>query len=285
MKISKNNPVEEVFLTEEILDDNHVLKKILQIVGARKIVLDVGCSYGYLAKMLEKRECVVTGIDINADAAKIAEKYCDRVQVVDLDIVDLKDLFSQSQFDVVIFGDILEHLKYPHRILESTREILKEGGYAIASIPNVAHGAVRLALLQGKFEYTPLGILDRTHLRFFTRKTIEELFEKAGYTIEFIDTTKLDIFSASSLLPSFDSDRVSASLLNQIKKDPDADTCQFLIKASPLPLQKREGLLGEKLEKTVQELENLKSIFKELENSKTWKLFNFFKKFKQKIGL
>jgi len=73
----------------------------------------------------------------------------------------------------------LEHLRNPWRVLEETQQLLKSEGYIVVSIPNIAHGAIRLALLQGRFEYTELGILDNTHLRFFTRKTVEQLFERS----------------------------------------------------------------------------------------------------------
>ena len=76
-------------------------------------------------------------------------------------------------------GDVLEHLKDPWAILGNIKENLKPDGYVVASIPNIAHGAIRLALLEGRFDYTSLGILDDTHLRFFTRESIFELFRKS----------------------------------------------------------------------------------------------------------
>jgi 2-polyprenyl-3-methyl-5-hydroxy-6-metoxy-1,4-benzoquinol methylase len=216
------------------LDEHQSLQKIIDLVGLKKNVVDFGCASGYLAEFLLEKDCSVTGIDINEKAAKLAQNYCRRVIVADLDHQPLSHLFNEEQlFDVAVFGDVLEHLRNPWTILRETLGLLNSQGYVIASIPNIAHGAIRLALLAGNFDYQQMGILDNTHLRFFTYKSVIELFETSGYTIESIDRTLLSMFSNSSLLPSLDWDSIDPTLLKKLQTDREIDTLQFIIKARP----------------------------------------------------
>ena len=150
-------------------ETNSSLAKQLGFVGENKSVLEFGCATGYFSRMLSEKGCRVVGVEINSDAAKQAQKYCEEVIVADLDFTPLDKILSQRTFDVAIFGDVLEHLRDPWQILESVRNHLNPGGFVVASIPNIAHGAVRLSLLQGSFNYQQYGILDNTHIRFFTK--------------------------------------------------------------------------------------------------------------------
>lgn len=251
-------------ITAEDLDENSSLKKILRWVGENKHVIDFGCATGYLARLVSSKGCRVTGIEINAKAAKIAEQYCEKVIVADLDFVNLKDVLTETKFDVAVFGDVLEHLRNPWKVLEETKELLKPGGYVIASIPNIAHGAIRLALLQGKFEYTELGILDNTHLRFFTRKTVTELFEHSGYFVDTCEQIKLPIFSGSDLIPHIDKNQVDINVINAIEQDEDADTLQFVLRAFPLSLEGKYSALHQKYSQLPEEYHNCQNQIKEM---------------------
>ena len=169
----------------ERFDEGNGIATMAALVGEGKRVLDLGCASGYVAKLLARRGCEVVGVEINPLAAEEARGSCADVRIADLDQVRLTDLFGDvPRFDVIVCGDILEHLREPFRVLEEARRLLIDGGYIVASIPNVAHGAVRLSLLAGSFDYQDLGVLDATHLRFFTRKSIDELFLGAGFRIE-----------------------------------------------------------------------------------------------------
>lgn len=149
--------------------------------GAR--VLDVGCATGYIAARLAARGCSVTGFERDPRAAAVAEEHCDAVVVGDIEAEADRAALPRG-FDVVLLGDVLEHLVDPWTTLRHVRDLLARGGVAVASIPNVAAWTVRLALLRGRFEYTEMGLLDRTHLRFFTRATAHQLVRGAGFTIE-----------------------------------------------------------------------------------------------------
>ncbi|BAY42650.1 type 11 methyltransferase [Scytonema sp. HK-05] len=246
-------------LSEDELDENHSLKKMFRLVGENKRVIDFGCATGYFAQLLTKKGCQVTGVEINQDAAKIAEQYCEQVIVADLDFVSLTEVLAGQKFDVAVFGDILEHLRNPWKILEETHHLLNPDGYVVASIPNIAHGAIRLSLLQGHFEYTELGILDSTHLRFFTRKTIVDLFERSGYSIGKIDCTKVPVLSDIPLLPHIDKNEFSIELINKIEQDAEADTFQFIIRAFPLSIEGKYAALNEQYSQLRNQLEQSQS--------------------------
>ena len=158
--------------------------------GANRRVLDVGSAHGYLAAALRDRGFRVTGIEANPDLALEAAQYCDELVVADLD-EPLPDF--NEQFDVVLFGDVLEHLKDPLDVLTSLTQNLKPDGIVIVSLPNVANLYVRLHLLMGRFDYQERGILDRTHLRFFTRKTFRQLLDDAGLEVVQLTATPIPL--------------------------------------------------------------------------------------------
>ncbi len=164
--------------------------KLISLCGVNKRVVDFGCWTGLVSKELKKNGCYVLGIELDADAAEKAKAVCDRVVVGDIDDLDLTTALGGERYDVGLFGDIIEHLKDPRGILVQTRELLSPGGYVLVSVPNVAHVSIRLKLLLGEFDYMDAGILDETHLRFFTRKSAVELLECCGYYVDAVDWTE-----------------------------------------------------------------------------------------------
>jgi 2-polyprenyl-3-methyl-5-hydroxy-6-metoxy-1,4-benzoquinol methylase len=156
-------------------------------VGSGKRVLDVGCSSGYLARPLVEHGCTVVGIERDEEAAGAARVVCADVLVGDVETMELP--FEPGSFDVVLCGDLIEHLRDPHAFLARMRPLLREGGLLVLTTPNVANWAVRLGLLFGRWRYTERGILDRTHVHFFTRRTLVEALEGAGYRVVELDYT------------------------------------------------------------------------------------------------
>jgi len=158
-------------------------REIIELVPtSAKRILDLGCGTGELGKALKDRQrCHVTGIELNKEAFKIAEKnldlaFCDNVNRYDPAITNQK-------YDCIVFGDILEHLISPWVVLIKFRKVLTDGGVVVASIPNVGHPSVVAQLERGLFRYELAGILDITHLRFFTKTTTFQLFYKAGLKV------------------------------------------------------------------------------------------------------
>jgi 2-polyprenyl-3-methyl-5-hydroxy-6-metoxy-1,4-benzoquinol methylase len=153
--------------------------------GAR--VLDVGCSSGYLARPLVARGCSVVGIELDERAAAAARTVCEEVLVGDAESMELP--FAPGSFDVVLCGDLVEHLRDPQRFLERVRPLLRDGGRLVLTTPNVANWTIRLGLLFGRWRYTERGILDRTHAHLFTRNTLVETLAAAGYRVLELDFT------------------------------------------------------------------------------------------------
>lgn len=147
--------------------------------------LDVGCWTGNLGKSLvDKKKCVVDGIDFNQDALNEARRRGYReVYSVNFNNENF-DLNINNNYDIIICADVLEHLSSPGMVLEKLKSLLKDDGQIIISIPNIAFIQQRLMLLTGKFSYNPVGgIMDETHLRFFTFESIKQLCLKSGYEI------------------------------------------------------------------------------------------------------
>jgi 2-polyprenyl-3-methyl-5-hydroxy-6-metoxy-1,4-benzoquinol methylase len=154
--------------------------------GHGRRLLDVGSAQGVLAEQFTQRGFEVTCIEGDPNLAALGKDKCHEMIVVDLD----KQLpLLKGQYDVIVYGDILEHLKNPMGVFKGFNEYLKREGTIILSIPNIAHLWVRLNILFGRFEYRERGVLDRTHLRFFTLASFERFVEEAGLAIEYLAST------------------------------------------------------------------------------------------------
>ena len=146
-------------------------------------MLDIGCGAGRLGEAIKARQgAATTGIELDPLAAVLAGQRLDEVVTGDVEQLALD--FAPGSFDAVTCGDILEHLRDPDRLLKRVREWLAPDGCLVASIPNARHHSVVRSLLQGNWTYESAGLLDRTHLRFFTRREIEKLFFRAGFAID-----------------------------------------------------------------------------------------------------
>ena len=208
--------------------ENNTHAFALDMIGQNKRVLEVGCATGYFTKVLAERGCKVIGLEIDPEAALQAEQWAERVVVGDVDNIELWDLVDDESFDVVTFGDVLEHLRDPLAILRKAVTKLKPEGFIVTSLPNVAHGDVRLALLRGSFEYREIGLLDRTHIRFFTRQTVRELLKGAGLVV--VDTRRVIVPLFQTELGVAKEDYPDA-VLDEIRADADCETYQFVMKS------------------------------------------------------
>jgi len=230
--------------------------QVLDLVGTGKRVLDVGCSTGYLAQALAERDNTVTGVEVDPVAAEAARPHLAGLLVADLESIDLVAELGQGNFDVIVFADVLEHLTNPLRVLRQAPALLAEGGSVVVSIPNIAHGAVRLALLQGRFEYRDLGLLDDTHVRFFTRSSVNDLHEQAGLTPVDYRRTVADPFATEIPLDPRD---FPGEVVDRLRDDPDGTTYQFVIRSVPTPARHAGDDLGEELVARNQELEEARA--------------------------
>jgi SAM-dependent methyltransferase len=156
-------------------------------------VLEVGCGTGNTLQWLRKhRKCEwLGGVERYPDAAAQAREKADVVYEGDIEHLDLP--VPKASLDLILCLDVLEHLIDPWRVTSRLRELIRPGGALIISVPNIRNRDIIFPLLfKGKWDYTPAGILDRTHLRFFVRETAIELMESAGLKVDKIHETGLE---------------------------------------------------------------------------------------------
>ncbi|MDA8148217.1 MAG: class I SAM-dependent methyltransferase [Actinomycetota bacterium] len=201
---------------------------MLGMVGFNKSVLEVGCAAGHVTKVLAQRGCTVVGLERDPAAARSAATWARRVVVGDVEDVGTWAELGEERYGAVMLGDVLEHLRDPLAALRRAVGHVAPGGMVVISLPNIAHGDVRMALLRGAFPYRETGLLDRTHLRFFTRETMRELCAEAGLVI--VDTKRV-------VMPLFQTelgvirDDFDQTLIDGILEDPEAETYQFVVQA------------------------------------------------------
>jgi 2-polyprenyl-3-methyl-5-hydroxy-6-metoxy-1,4-benzoquinol methylase len=154
-----------------------------RLVGSGKDVLDVGCGEGFLAAEIQKCGNRVVGVG-ELSEPKCRTALC-RYFSLNLEngLAEVANELGPQSFDVVLFQDVLEHLRDPQRVLSACTGLLRRDGRVLVSVPNVANITVRLELLMGRFQYRPRGILDETHVRFYTRRTARQLLEQNGLTV------------------------------------------------------------------------------------------------------
>lgn len=159
---------------------------LMRLIPRGSRVLELGCASGYLSGYMEQvLGCRVTGIDADPAAISIAAGRSSEVYVADLDMPNaLEPAHASAPYDVLLTAAVLEHLKYPERLLADASRLLVPGGLAIVSLPNIAHWSFRLKLLRGRFDYADYGVLDRTHCRLYTMATGHALLEELGYHVE-----------------------------------------------------------------------------------------------------
>ena len=174
-------------------------REVLDLINERpQTVLELGCGGGTFGHLLKtKYNCTVTGIELFSTAAEKAREVLDQVYNESLDEFDFCKL---GKYDLIVANDILEHLLDPWRVVEQLREHLTDNGMFIASIPNIQNHKILTSLIKGRWDYVDEGILDRTHLRFFTRETAAELFAVNGYSINRIVPLNVDEVSKTNIL-------------------------------------------------------------------------------------
>ncbi len=196
------------------------------------VVVEIGCGTGGLGAAFKARHstCRVYGVELHAASASIAAERLDMVLCGNIDALDLS--FLQGQVDCLVYGDVLEHLVDPWGVLTRHRALLSPHGSVVASIPNVQHWSLLEHLLRGGWTYGDHGILDDTHLRFFTLASIHALFDRAGYSIRstiglLASPTQAATFVAK-LAPALDALGIDPAQLEKT-----TSPLQFLVAASP----------------------------------------------------
>ena len=149
-------------------------------------VVEIGSSSGALARQykLVQPHCHYVGVEIDARYAELSRRFCDRVLVGNIEHMDDSTFGSLFPADAFVFGDVLEHLYDPWAVLKRIRAASEKPIVVVACIPNAQHWSIQANLSVGAFVYQDMGLFDRTHIRWFTRKTIIDLFRATGYEIQ-----------------------------------------------------------------------------------------------------
>ena len=206
--------------------------KICRLIGSDKEVLEVGCAVGHQTNCLVRRlNCRVTGVEVDADAARSAAPYCEQLIVGDIEKGALDQLPAGKLFDVVVFADVLEHLRDPGKLLKKIKSLLRSSGFVVCSVPNIVHASVIFEMANGRFDYQSSGLLDHTHLRFFTRKSIYELFAESGYDVQEIQTSELPPERTEfGTIAITEEDRLFLNYIQQ--HNVDSNVYQYILKAA-----------------------------------------------------
>ncbi len=212
------------------IEGDSTAAKVLRLVGEGKRVLELGTAVGSMTRVLcERFGCTVVGVERDPAMAEQASVWCEKMVVGDLEEMNLADSIGGG-FDVVVAADVLEHLVNPWRCLEQLPVLLNPEGYVVLSVPNVAHNSVIAALLGGRFPYRSKGLLDWTHLRFFTRADLEQMLLSTGLV-----PVVWDQYRISPVTADFDWLWLSlpSVLRSWLVNRDDGDVYQFIVKARP----------------------------------------------------
>lgn len=195
-------------------------------------ILEVGCARGRLGHELKRQDAsrYVAGVERDSDAGQVAKERLDEVFVLDVQ-ADIPPI-EPGSLDCILFGDVLEHLLDPEDVLRRYRDLLAPDGIVLISVPNVQHFSVIKSLLRGDFMYQPAGLLDSTHLRFFTYMSFAKLLLDAGFLPKIEDRIRSG--EAQHLVEP------AAPLLTHCRVHPDMaleplDTFQYIVSGTKLP--------------------------------------------------
>jgi len=159
-----------------------------------KRIVEVGCSSGALAREYKKNNpgCTFIGIEIDQEYSTLAKRFCDEVYVANIESIEDSIWDTLVGADCFVFGDTLEHLQDPWKVLRKIKTIIPPTGSIVCCVPNAQHWSLQVKLNIGDFRYVESGLLDKTHLRWFTRQTLIELFADTGFVVRDIQPRIFD---------------------------------------------------------------------------------------------
>jgi methionine biosynthesis protein MetW len=213
---------------EITVDGGDSLSRIAALVAADSEVLDLGVGNGSLGRFLARElNCEVDGADLSEQSLQEAAADYRELHQVDLEQADALQCFGDQRYDAIVMADVLEHLRNPGQLLLQAGNFLKPDGRLLLSIPNVAYAGVALELLEGRFDYREEGILDDTHVRFYTLQSIRELVRDAGFAIDSLDAVELPLHRSEfgGAVP----ERIPAALRQALAERGDSLAYQYVL--------------------------------------------------------
>jgi len=203
---------------------------VLDLIAPGSQVLDVGIGGGALGQALAERGCVVDGCTLSADEAGNAAPSYRRIEIADLDAIALDTLFGDRRYDAIVCADVLEHLPRPTTVLDACRVLLADGGKLLLSIPNVGYSGLIAELMAGDFRYRNEGLLDRSHVRFFTRRSLLRLLRESRWQVDTVTPVELDLPDSEFRAPL---DLLPPAVRRHLLALPDGLSYQFIVQARP----------------------------------------------------
>lgn len=168
------------------LENKNSLSVILSKIKPKSHVLEFGCAHGRMSRYLkEVLECKVYGVEIDGEAAAASGVFMEQLLVENIESLGWLETFGEKSFDVIVFADVLEHLNNPLNVLRHAATLLGEDGVVYVSVPNITHNSVVMELFQEKFTYRDAGLLDSTHIRFFSYNSFKELVKESSLAVVF----------------------------------------------------------------------------------------------------
>ena len=218
-----------VYLREITQGARTSLSVLAGMVTPGSLVLDLGTGSGALGQYLREHSgCTVDGLTINEEEADLARPHYRRIEVANLEEPDWASAFGAQRYDFIVCADVLEHLREPDKALRACSDLLAEHGSVLISVPNAAYSGLVAELLEGDFAYRDEGLLDRTHLRFFTRRSLQKFLEAQGWTVR--ATERIDLpLAQSEFRGSFD--KLPPAVARYLLALPDAGTYQLVVEA------------------------------------------------------
>lgn len=192
-------------------------------------LLELGPAAGYFTQHLhENLGCTIDAVELDPSMADAARVWCRTMLVGNLETLDLTSALPAAAYDMVLMADVLEHLRDPLPLLRQLHRLLKPGGCCLISVPNIAYGGVVASLLGGEFEYRSEGLLDRTHLRFYTQRSLAHMLQSAGWFAHAWQAVRLPYWESEfrtrlEVLPR--------ALADMLRSRPELSCYQWLVEA------------------------------------------------------
>ncbi|MFG5777214.1 methyltransferase domain-containing protein [Comamonas sp. J-3] len=221
-----------VYLREVREDERTSLSVLASMMHPNATMLDLGCGSGALGQYVAMKQGVTAdGITWSSAEADHARPYYRQVEIADLESCHLASMFAGKRYDYIVCADVLEHLRQPENILRQARDMLAPGGQLLISIPNASYSGLIAELIQGEFLYREEGLLDRTHLRFFTRRSLARFLQEQGWQLQVLDTIQREL-PDSEFRTRFDS--LPPAVARQLLAGNDALSYQLIAAAIPV---------------------------------------------------
>ncbi|HEX5458628.1 MAG TPA: class I SAM-dependent methyltransferase [Steroidobacteraceae bacterium] len=229
------------------LDTNDPLSRFAQRIPAGATVLDLGCGPGVLGRLTAslKKSCTLDAVEGDPEAVAMARGFYRHIIAADLQNADLPAMLPERKYDFIVLADVIEHLEAPGRLLRRLPALLQPQGRLLISLPHIGYAGLVAELLAGEFAYRPHGLIDRTHLRFFTRSSAARLLALNGFTVaandDIVRPPVMSEFGAATL------DALEPPVRTALLTRPDALLYQMLIEATPSGQPANDGDLSQAL--------------------------------------